>query len=86
MVTLSTMVWLFCMALYIFARIWRHYRPLPPIVRLCGTCTFNVGGGCRRYPPQRVYAPDPTQDVTVFPVVANANSWWCGEWKEKVEA
>lgn len=50
--------------------------------RDCKSCEFNLEGGCRRYPPARVYTGQGL-DVTVFPVVANADGWWCGEYKEK---
>lgn len=54
----------------------------------CKTCAYHKDGGCRRFPPQRVYTGDRTQDpyaydVTLFPVVMNADGWWCGEYKEK---
>lgn len=55
----------------------------------CKTCQFNKDGGCRRFPPHRVYTGAKTEDnplavdVTVFPVVMNADGWWCGEYKER---
>lgn len=56
--------------------------------RDCKICMYNVDGGCRRYPPQRVYTGSKLEnpqamDVTVFPVVMNATGWWCGEYRRK---
>lgn len=51
----------------------------------CGTCWYYDNGGCKRYPPQRVYTGDTREkkdavDVTVWPVVRPEQDW-CGEHK-----
>jgi hypothetical protein len=48
----------------------------------CKTCQYNDGGVCRRFPPQRAYAP-PAVDSTVFPVVGTTDNWWCGEYRRR---
>lgn len=54
----------------------------------CKTCMYNVGGGCRRYPPTRTLQGSKLDnpqafDVTTFPYIENAERWWCGEYRRK---
>lgn len=66
-------------------QISNHPKPRRQAQKACGTCrsfnsTNDVGGECRRYPPQALNSPDGEKMADRFPGVRKADIW-CGEWK-----
>jgi len=52
----------------------------------CAACRFLVeldkeAYVCRRYPPELV--PHKNDVLTIYPMINNINTWWCGEWQHK---
>ena len=52
----------------------------------CAACRFLVeldkdAHVCRRYPP--VLVPLGENVLTLYPMINNIRTWWCGEWQHK---